>query len=59
MIVQECQSKVADCSLSDKCGDLGDAKKIALSSKKILKGHINKVNSVHYAGDSRYVEMSV
>lgn len=27
--------------------------KIRLVTKKTLKGHINKVNSVHYSGDSR------
>lgn len=52
-IEQEEQGKVADCTLAEKCGDLGDIPKIRLVTKKILKGHINKVNSVHYAGDSR------
>lgn len=33
---------------------MGDVPKIRFSSKKILKGHINKVNSVHFAGDSRH-----
>lgn len=33
---------------------MGDVPKLRLSSKKILKGHINKVNSVHFAGDSRH-----
>ncbi|XP_037719256.1 guanine nucleotide-binding protein subunit beta-2 [Drosophila subpulchrella] len=48
------QKSKADCTLADKCGDMGDVPKIRLSSKKILKGHINKVNSVHFAGDSRH-----
>ena len=26
-----------------------------MSTKKLLKGHINKVNSVHYSGDSRFL----
>lgn len=46
---------MADKTLEDICGDMADAPKIRLSTKKMLKGHINKVNSVHYSGDSRYV----
>ena len=34
---------------------MADAPKVKLSTKKLLKGHINKVNSVHYSGDSRSV----
>lgn len=37
------------------CGGVADAPKVRLSTKKLLKGHINKVNSVHYSGDSRSV----
>lgn len=44
---------MADAKLADKCGDMGDVPKIRLQTKKTLKGHINKVNSVHYSGDSR------
>ncbi|XP_037038310.1 guanine nucleotide-binding protein subunit beta-2 [Bradysia coprophila] len=51
---KEEQGKVADCTMVEKCGDLGDIPKIRFVTKKILKGHINKVNSVHYAGDSRH-----
>lgn len=47
------QEKQADCKLAEKCGDMGDVPKCKLSTKKMLKGHINKVNSVHFAGDSR------
>lgn len=53
-ILQEEQTKAADCKLEDKCSDLGDVPKVRLSTKRNLKGHINKVNSVHYAEDSRY-----
>lgn len=52
--IQEDQKKQADCTLAEKCGDLGDAPKAKLSTKRMLKGHINKVNSVHYADDSRH-----
>lgn len=47
------QEKVADAKLAEKCSDLGDVPKIRFVTKKTLKGHINKVNSVHYSGDSR------
>lgn len=33
---------------------MSDIPKIRLAPKKVLKGHINKVNSVHFAGDSRH-----
>lgn len=52
-ILQAEQEKGADAKLGDKCGDMSDVPKIRLSTKKTLKGHINKVNSVHYSGDSR------
>lgn len=52
--IQEDQGKVADVTLADKCSDLGDIPKVRFSAKKVLKGHINKVNSVHFAADSRY-----
>nr|XP_021187570.2 guanine nucleotide-binding protein subunit beta-2 [Helicoverpa armigera] len=48
------QEKLADAKLTEKCGDLGDVPKIRFVTKKTLKGHINKVNSVHYSGDSRH-----
>lgn len=52
---QEEQKKVADKTLQDVCGDMADAPKVRLTTKKLLKGHINKVNSVHFSGDSRQV----
>lgn len=51
--IKEEQQKQADCKLAEKCGDMSDVPKIKLTTKKMLKGHINKVNSVHYAADSR------
>jgi hypothetical protein len=41
--------------MDDICGDMATAPKVRLSTKKLLKGHINKVNSVHFSGDSRLV----
>lgn len=51
--IKEDQSKQADTKLEETCADVGDAPRIRLTTKKLLKGHLNKVNSVHYAGDSR------
>ncbi|CAH0382410.1 unnamed protein product [Bemisia tabaci] len=51
---QEDQAKQQDATLAEKCADMGDIPKIRLTTKKMLKGHINKVNSVHYSGDSRH-----
>lgn len=52
--MQEEQKKGADCTIADKCSDLAGVPKVPLSTKKSLKGHINKVNSVHFSDDSRY-----
>lgn len=48
------QEKQVDCKLAEKCGDMGDPPKCKLTTRKSLKGHINKVNSVHYTADSRF-----
>jgi guanine nucleotide-binding protein subunit beta, other len=50
---KEEQEKAADVKLAETCADMSDPPKCRLASKKVLKGHINKVNSIHYAGDSR------
>lgn len=47
------QEKQADVKLEEKCADMGDVPRLKLTTKKSLKGHINKVNSVHYTADSR------
>lgn len=47
------QEKVADCTFNEKCGDIPALPKIKLSTKRMLKGHINKVNAVHFSDDSR------
>lgn len=52
--IKEEQKKVADCTIGDKCGDVAGVPKVHLSTKRSLKGHINKVNSVHYSEDSRW-----
>lgn len=52
---QEDQKKQQDATLEDTCSSVADAPKVKLTTKKLLKGHINKVNSVHYSGDNRSV----
>lgn len=52
---KEDQKKQQDTTLEETCSSVADAPKVKLSTKKLLKGHINKVNSVHYSGDSRSV----
>ncbi|XP_026463111.1 guanine nucleotide-binding protein subunit beta-2-like [Ctenocephalides felis] len=47
------QGKVADCTFEEKCGDVPALPKVKLSTKRLLKGHINKVNAVHFSDDSR------
>lgn len=51
--LKEEHQKQADSKLAEVCADMSDVPKLKLSTKKMLKGHINKVNSVHYAADSR------
>lgn len=51
--IKDDNQKLADCKLSENCAELSDMPRCKLSTKKALKGHINKVNSVHYSGDSR------
>lgn len=55
IVYQEDQKKQQDTTLEETCSSVSDAPKVKLSTKKLLKGHINKVNSVHYSGDSRSV----
>ncbi|CAG9863075.1 unnamed protein product [Phyllotreta striolata] len=52
--LQEAQKKVEDTSLEKACESVGAAPKVKLSTKKLMKGHLNKVNSIHYSGDSRH-----
>lgn len=53
--LQEDQKKQQDTTIEEACSSAADAPKVKLSTKKMLKGHINKVNSVHFSGDSRLV----
>lgn len=53
--IREDQKSKADQTLESACGSLADAPKVRMSTKKFLKGHINKVNQVHFSGDNRFV----
>ncbi|XP_067005012.1 guanine nucleotide-binding protein subunit beta-2 isoform X2 [Anabrus simplex] len=48
------QKKMADTTIDAVCESVADAPKVRLVTKKLLKGHINKVNSIHFSGDSRH-----
>ncbi|KAK4880126.1 hypothetical protein RN001_008272 [Aquatica leii] len=52
--LKEEQKKVADATLESVCSGVADAPKVRLTTKRLMKGHINKVNSVHYSGDSKH-----
>ncbi|XP_024081090.1 guanine nucleotide-binding protein subunit beta-2 isoform X2 [Cimex lectularius] len=41
--------------MEDVCSSVATAPKVRLTTKRMLKGHINKVNCVHYSGDSRHI----
>jgi len=53
--VKDKQKEFADVTLASAAGDAGDLSKIRASVRKSLKGHINKVTSCHYSGDSRHL----
>jgi len=56
--IQKCKDKqkeFADVTLESATGDAGDLPKIRAIVRKALKGHINKVTSCHYSGDSRHL----
>lgn len=41
-------------TLENACSSATEVPKTKLVAKKLMKGHLNKVNSVHYSGDSRH-----
>jgi hypothetical protein len=43
-----------DVTLESACGGVPDAPRVKITTKKLMKGHLNKVNSVHYSGDNRH-----
>ena len=53
-LTQGAQKSVADVGkLTEVCADTPDAPKVLLKAKRVLKGHLSKVNCVHYGDDSR------
>ncbi|KAL0277168.1 UNVERIFIED_CONTAM: hypothetical protein PYX00_004537 [Menopon gallinae] len=52
--IKEEQKKAADTTLEAATSGAADAPKVRLGTKKLLKGHLNKVTSVHYSGDNRH-----
>lgn len=48
------QESANDSTMSDICSGLSEVPKLRLQTKRLLKGHINKVNSIHFSGDSRF-----
>lgn len=49
------QKGVSDTTLEAATSSAEDLPRIKASTRRMLKGHINKVTSCHYSGDSRYV----
>lgn len=53
--IKQSQQDAMDKSMEDICGSLGDVPKIQLRIKKIMRGHLAKVNAVHFSGDDRHL----
>lgn len=49
------QKEQTDVTYESVCGSAGNIPKIKPGTKRQFKGHINKVNCVHFAGDSRHL----
>ncbi|XP_066147212.1 guanine nucleotide-binding protein subunit beta-2 [Euwallacea fornicatus] len=52
--LKEAQETCADTTLDSCCSDVAHSPTVKLFTRKLMKGHLNKVNSVHYSGDSRH-----
>ncbi|XP_023226713.1 guanine nucleotide-binding protein subunit beta-2-like isoform X1 [Centruroides sculpturatus] len=53
--IKKSQAEAKDKSLEDVCGNMGDISKVQLRIKKIMRGHLSKVNAVHFSGDDRHL----
>ena len=49
------QKGVADTNLEAATSSVEEMPRIRACTRRMLKGHINKVTSCHYSGDSRYI----
>ena len=48
---------VADSSLAEVAADVPGVNRVSLRSRKILRGHLAKIYAMHWATDSRYVQV--
>jgi len=53
--VQENAASQVDQSFEDLCSSASAAPKLGAQIRKLCKGHLNKTNCVHFAGDSRHL----
>jgi len=53
--MREAQKAQADTTLQEACSGVAAGARIKPSTKRLLKGHNNKVNCVHFSGDSRHL----
>lgn len=51
--IKSAQDSANDATLESVCSGVNEVGRLRLQTKRLLKGHIHKVNSVHYSGDSR------
>ncbi|ODM90207.1 Guanine nucleotide-binding protein subunit beta-2 [Orchesella cincta] len=52
--LKSAQDAANDSTLENVCSGLNEVPRLRLQTKRLLKGHIHKVNSVHFSGDSRH-----
>jgi guanine nucleotide-binding protein subunit beta len=51
--IKTAQTSVSDSTLLEVCSTVDDVPKLRLGTKRLLKGHIHKVNEIYFSGDSR------
>ncbi|XP_064461100.1 guanine nucleotide-binding protein subunit beta-2-like [Ornithodoros turicata] len=51
--IKEAQAAAADTSFAEVCKDLKREAKFHMKQRRVLKGHISKVTSAHFCGDSK------
>ncbi|XP_053212242.1 guanine nucleotide-binding protein subunit beta-2-like [Panonychus citri] len=49
------QKSVRDKQLEEICGDMSPVISVKLNFRRALKGHLQKVNAIHFSGDSRHL----
>jgi len=53
--IQSAQKEKEDATFDSVTADAAACPKIRPTSKRLMKGHLNKVNCVHFSGDSRHL----